>query len=167
MFLSSIRGIREHFAKEELLELIRSTVANSVKTGVKELSENYKLSVQVIKTQTSELEIKVSENNFDEKLAKRGIKLTYFEITKFDDINDNLNEEEKQQEEAQKEIEDLFNQLYIASKQPEFIEAKDVRYRINQKGQVISKIEPNLCKYCGKEIDEDSEYCMTCGIKLR
>jgi membrane protease subunit (stomatin/prohibitin family) len=166
-FLSSIRGIREHFAKEELLELIRSTVANSVEEGVKELSENYKLSVQVVRTQTSELEIKVSENNFDEKLAHRGIKLTYFEITKFNDVNNNLNEEEKLQEENQKQIEDLFNQLYVASKQPEFIEAKDVRYRVNQKGQVISKIEPNVCKYCGKEIDEEAVYCMTCGIKLK
>ena len=167
LFLSSIHGIREHFAKEELLELIRTTVANSLETGVKELSENYKLSVQVVRTQTSELEIKVSENNFDEKLANRGIKLTYFEITKFDDISDNIDDEEDKQEEALKQIEDLFSQLYVASKQPEFIEAKDVRYRINSKGQIISKIEPNICKYCGKEIDEDAVYCMTCGIKLK
>ena len=166
LFLSSVCGIREHFAKQELIELIRTTVENSLQQGITELGENYKLSVQVVRNNSNELEIKVSENDFDEKLASRGIKLTYFEITKFENVIDNLNDEEKQLEENQKNIENLFNQLYVASRQPEFIDAKDVSYRVNNKGEVVSKIEPNLCKYCGKPITEKDTYCMNCGVKL-
>ncbi len=166
LFLNSVCGIRNQFAKQELIELIRQTVEKSLKEGISELGESYKLSVEVIRNNSNELEIKVSENNFDEKLAKRGIKLTYFELTKFDDIKSNISQEEQENDENKEKMSSLFNQLYRASKQPEFIDAKDVSFKISKKGDVISKIEPDVCKYCGAKLKDNSEYCLKCGVKL-
>lgn len=160
LFLNSILGIREHYTKQELMEQIRKIVVNSIKLGINELGEEYKLSIQLVKNKSNELEIRVSQNDYDEKLAKRGIKITYFEITNFEEVN-------KTKQKANKEnFESLFLQLYKASKNPEFIEAKNIIVSVDENGEIIAKKLENLCKRCGSKISRDDVYCKNCGAKI-
>lgn len=160
LFLNSILGIREHYTKQELIEQIRKTVVNSIQLGINELGEEYKLSVQLVKNKTNELEIRVSQNNYDEKLAQRGIKITYFEITNFEEV-------EQVKEESKKEnFEKLFLQLYKLSKKAEFIDAKNMIIKVNDKGEILTQKLGNFCKRCGKEFCEDDKYCTFCGAMI-
>ena len=160
MFLNSILGIREHYTKQELMEQIRKIVVNSIKLGINELGEEYKLSIQLVKNKSNELEIRVSQNDYDEKLAKRGIKITYFEITNFEEVN------ETKQKANKENFESLFLQLYKASKNPEFIEAKNITVSVDENGEIIAKKLENLCKRCGSKISRDDVYCKNCGAKI-
>jgi membrane protease subunit (stomatin/prohibitin family)/ribosomal protein S27AE len=166
LFLSSILGIREHYTKQELIEQIRKTVVNSIVLGINELGEEYKLSVQLIKHKTNELEIKVSQNDYDEKLAKRGIKITYFEISNFEEIQQ---ETKKEKQESPKEnfLKDLFVQLYNASKAPEFVEADSMTIKVNEKGEIETIRKSNFCLKCGAIIAEDDKYCTNCGSMIK
>ncbi len=160
LFLNSILGIREHYTKQELLEQIRKIVVNSIKLGIDELGEEYKLSIKLVKNKSNELEIRVSQNNYDEKLAKRGIKITYFEITNFEELNQSKTDNSKNN------FEKLFLQLYKASKNPEFIEAKNITVSINEEGEIIAKRLDNICKRCGSLIESEDKYCKNCGAKV-
>mgnify|MGYP004653533657 CR=1 FL=1 len=161
LFLNSILGIREHYTKQELIEQIRKTVVNSIQLGINELGEEYKLSVQLVKNKTNELEIRVSQNNYDEKLAQRGIKITYFEITNFEEV-------EQVKEESRKEnFEQLFLQLYKISKKAEFIDAKNMVIKVDKNGEIITQKLGNFCRRCGNEIDADDKYCTFCGAMVK
>lgn len=162
LFLSSTLGIREHYTKQELIEQIRKTVVNSITEGINELGEEYKLSIQLVKNQTNELEIKVKQNNYDEKLAKRGIKLTYFEITNCEEIKgqDGLNCETTK-------IKKLFNQLYNASKNSEFVDSKNVILKVNEEGKIIATQKSFACSKCDAEIFTGDVYCKNCGAKIK
>lgn len=160
LFLSSILGIREHYTKQELIEQIRKIVVNSIQLGINELGEEYKLSIQLVKNKTNELEIRVSQNNYDEKLAKRGIKITYFEITNFEEID------QKRQINNEEELKKLFLQLYKVSKNPEFIEAKNLTFSLNSKGEIITKKLEDVCSRCDRPIEKDDIYCKYCGARI-
>jgi membrane protease subunit (stomatin/prohibitin family) len=166
LFLSSILGIREHYTKQELIEQIRKTVVNSIILGINELGEEYKLSVQLIKHKTNELEIKVSQNDYDEKLAKRGIKITYFEISNFEEIEPEISHE-KEDNIKENFLKKLFVQLYNVSKTPEFIEAENMTIKVNEKGEIETIKKSNVCLKCGSRIEEDDTYCTRCGAMLK
>jgi len=83
LFFSRVFGIRDHYSKLELIEQIRKQAVESIQEGINELSNEYKLSMELVKTKTSELEIKVKENEYDLKLLEYGVKLTYFDIKEF------------------------------------------------------------------------------------
>ena len=112
-----------------------------------------------MKNKSNELEIRVSQNNYDEKLAKRGIKITYFEITNFEELNEN-------KPATKNNFEKLFLQLYKASKNPEFIEAKNITVSINEEGEIIAKKLDNVCKRCGSLVESEDVYCKNCGAKI-
>lgn len=80
MFINKVIGLRNHFSKQELIEQIRKYVVSSIEKGIKELSEEYKLDINTIQTKSKELQIKLSQNDSDEKLLEYGIKLNYFDI---------------------------------------------------------------------------------------
>lgn len=78
--LSKVIGLRAHFSKQELIEKIRKYVLNSIEKGINEISNEYKLEVNVLETKSKELEIKLKQNKYDDKLLEYGVKLTYFDI---------------------------------------------------------------------------------------
>ncbi len=79
-FLLKVIGLRNHFSKQELIEQTRKYAIKSIEDGINELSEEYKLNVDMIKTKSKELAIQLRRNEFDEKLSEYGIKITYFDI---------------------------------------------------------------------------------------
>lgn len=81
MLLSKIIGLRKHFSKQELIERIRKYVTNSIEKGINEISEEYKLEVEDLEKKSKELEIKLKQNEHDEKLLEYGVKITYFDIS--------------------------------------------------------------------------------------
>ena len=119
-----------------------------------------KLTDEELKNKTNELEIRVSQNNYDEKLAKRGIKITYFEITNFEEVD------QKRQINNEEELKKLFLQLYKVSKNPEFIEAKNLTFSLNSKGEIITKKLEDVCSRCDRPIEKDDIYCKYCGARI-
>ena len=87
MFLSKIIGIRKHFTKQELIEKIRKYILKSIEKGINEISEEYKLNIEDLPEKSKKLEIKLKQNEYDEKLLEYGVKLTYFDINKFEITN--------------------------------------------------------------------------------
>lgn len=79
-FLSKVIGLRAHFSKQELVERIRKFVINSIEKGINEISEEYKLDIESLETKSKELEIKLKQNEYDDKLLEYGVKITYFDI---------------------------------------------------------------------------------------
>ena len=83
-FLKIVIGLREHYSKPELLEQVRNYILKSIEEGIKELSEVFKIDISTFVNKIHELDIKVSQNNYDEKLLSKGIKVTYFDLNKID-----------------------------------------------------------------------------------
>ena len=79
--LSQVIGLRPHFSKQELIERIRRFVISSIEKGINEISEEYKLDIDTLETKSKELEIKLKQNEYDEKLLGYGVKITYFDIS--------------------------------------------------------------------------------------
>lgn len=84
MFLSKVIGLRHHYSKQELIEKIRMYVLKSIEKGINEISEEYKLSIENLPENSKKLEINLKQNEYDRKLLEYGIKLTYFDINKFE-----------------------------------------------------------------------------------
>lgn len=83
-FLGQMVGLSSYYPKEELIERIRKHVVNSIEIGINEISDEYKLDIDTLSTKSKELEIKLKQNEYDEKMLKYGVKLTYFDITSFE-----------------------------------------------------------------------------------
>lgn len=83
-FLGQMVGLSSYYPKEELIERIRKHVVNSIEIGINEIADEYKLDINTLSTKSKELEIKLKQNEYDEKLLKYGVKLTYFDITSFE-----------------------------------------------------------------------------------
>lgn len=79
--LSQVIGLRTHFSKQELIERIRKFVINSIEKGINEISEEYKLDIECLESKSKELEIKLKQNEYDDKLLEYGVKITYFDIS--------------------------------------------------------------------------------------
>lgn len=99
-FIKIVIGLRDHYSKPELLEQIRVFILKSIEEGIKELSEIHKVDIKTLVNNIHELKIKVNQNFYDEKLLSKGIKLTFFDIDKFE-----LDEETKKM----LEIEEKYN----------------------------------------------------------
>ena len=83
-FIKIVIGLRDHYSKPELLEQIRVFILKSIEEGIKELSEIHKVDIKTLVNNIHELKIKVNQNFYDEKLLSKGIKLTFFDIDKFE-----------------------------------------------------------------------------------
>lgn len=82
--LSKVIGLRNHYSKQELIERIRKYVISSIEKGINELSEEYKLDIETLTQKSKELEIKLKQNEYDNKLLEYGVKITYFDIESFE-----------------------------------------------------------------------------------
>lgn len=85
-FLGKIIGLRKRFPKQELVEKIRKYVLKSIEEGINEISQEYKLNVNDLPENSKQLEIKLKQNKYDDKLLEYGVKLTYFDINKLEII---------------------------------------------------------------------------------
>lgn len=83
-FLKIVIGLRENYSKPELLEQIRIYILKSIEEGIKELSEKFKIDINTFVNKSEEINVKVSQNEYDSKLLSKGIKVTYFDIKKVD-----------------------------------------------------------------------------------
>ena len=81
-FIKIVIGLREHYSKPELLEQVRIYILKSIEEGIKELSEVHKIDINTFVNKIHDLKIKVSQNNYDDKLLSKGIKVTFFDIDK-------------------------------------------------------------------------------------
>lgn len=86
-FISQVIGLRNIYTKQELIERIRNYILNSIEEGINEISKEYKLDVNYLSEYSKNLEVKLKQNKYDEKLAEYGVKLTYFDITKLEVTN--------------------------------------------------------------------------------
>ena len=162
MFFSRVYGVREHYSKLELIEQIRKHAINSIKEGINELSNEYKLSIELVKNKTSELEIKVKENEYDLKLKMRGIKITYFELSELD-----IEADEKDQIAENNTILNRLDSVLNKIKDDKKIIDKDkVKLVLTQDGEIIYKSNIGVCSRCGNLLERDSKYCKTCGTKI-
>lgn len=92
-------GLRNHYSKQELIEQIRNYIVNSIKKGINEVSNEYKININDICEKSKEVEIQLSTNMYDEKLLEKGIKITFFDIEKLEIDNGtriNMNEVKKE-----------------------------------------------------------------------
>ena len=83
-FLRIVIGLRENYSKPELLEQIRIYILKSIEEGTKELSEKFKIDINTLVNKAEEINVKVSQNEYDAKLLSKGIKVTYFDIKNVD-----------------------------------------------------------------------------------
>lgn len=162
LFFSRVYGVREHYSKLELIEQIRKNAISSIQEGINELSEEYKLSIELVKTKTSELEIKVKENDYDLKLKMRGIKITYFELSDLDiiaDKKDNIEENTA----ILRRLDSVLNKIKDDKK---IIDKDKVKLTIGENGEIIYKSNIGICNRCGNLLEKDSKYCKICGAKI-
>lgn len=162
LFFSRVFGVRDHYSKLELIEQIRKQAINSIQEGINELSNEYKLSIELVKTKTSELEIKVKENDYDIKLKMRGIKITYFELTDLDivaDKNDLIDENKAVLKRLDSVIEKIKDNRKI-------IDEDNVKIYLNEEGEITYKSNIGICIKCGNLLEKDSKYCKICGAKI-
>jgi membrane protease subunit (stomatin/prohibitin family) len=82
--LSQVIGLRAHFSKQELIEKIRKFIINSIEKGINEVSEEYKLDIDNLVSESKKLGIEINQNEYDEKLLEYGVKITYFDISNFE-----------------------------------------------------------------------------------
>ena len=83
-FLSRVIGLRTRFSKVELIEQIRRHVLHSIEFSINEIASKYKLNIGTITEKSKELEVSLSQNASDKKLLEYGIKMNYFDISKFE-----------------------------------------------------------------------------------
>lgn len=162
LFFSRVYGVRDHYSKLELIEQIRKQAVNSIEEGINELSNEYKLSIELIKTKTSELEIKVKENEYDLKLKLRGIKITYFELTELDISA----EETDKTEENRAILRRLESILEKIKDTPKMIDKDNIKIVLNDDGEITYKSNIGICMKCGELLEKDSKYCKICGAKI-
>lgn len=161
LFFSRVYGVREHYSKIELIEQIRQNAINSIQEGINELSEEYKLSIELVKTKTSELEIKLKENSYDLKLKMRGIKITYFELT---DLDIESEEELEENNVVLKRLDSVVNKIKDDKK---IIDKNSVKLILGENGELIYKSNIGICNKCGNLLESDSRYCKTCGARIQ
>lgn len=162
LFFSRVYGVREHYSKLELIEQIRKNAINSIQEGINQLSEEYKLSIELVKTKTSELEIKVQENSYDLKLKMRGIKITYFELSELDIIAE-ANDLIEENVVVLKRLDSVLNKIKDNKK---IIDKEDVKLTLGENGEIIYKSNIGICNRCGNLLENDSKYCKICGAKI-
>ena len=162
LFFSRVFGVRDHYSKLELIEQIRKQAVSSIQEGINELSNEYKLSMELVKTKTSELEIKVKENEYDIKLKMRGIKITYFELTDIDIIAD----EKDKIEENKLVLKRLDCVLEKVKNNRKLIDKDNVKISVNNEGEITYKSNIGICMKCGNLLEKDSKYCKICGAKI-
>lgn len=161
LFFSRVYGVRDHYSKLELIEQIRKNAINSIQEGITELSEEYKLSIELVKTKTSELEIKVKENSYDLKLKMRGIKITYFELTDLDIVAE---ENVKENDVILKRLDSVLNKIKDDKK---IIDKNNMKLILGEEGELIYKSNIGICGRCGNLLENDSRYCKICGAKIQ
>ena len=162
MFFSRVYGVREHYSKLELIEQIRKTTISSIEEGLNELSNEYKLSIELVKTKTSELEIKVKENEYDLKLKMRGITITYFELSELD-----IEAEQKDKIEENKTILNRLDSVLNKIKDnKKIIDKNSVKLEMTEDGEIVYKSNIGICDRCGNLLERDSKYCKICGAKI-
>lgn len=162
MFFSRVYGVREHYSKLELIEQIRKNAINSIKEGINELSNEYKLSIELVKTKTSELEIKVKENEYDLKLKMRGIKITYFELSELD-IEADQDYQIEENTVVLKRLDSILNKI---KNEKRIIDKDKIKLLLTDKGEIIYRSNIGICSRCGNILEKDSKYCKTCGTKI-
>lgn len=162
LFFLKVFGVRDHYSKLELIEQIRKQAVSSIQEGINELSSEYKLSMELVRTKTSELEIKVKENEYDLKLKNRGIKITYFELIDLDIIanEDDLNTENQVILKRLDSILEKIKDNYC------MIDKDHVRIYLNDEGEITYKSNIGICAKCGNLLEKDSKYCKICGAKI-
>lgn len=162
LFFSRVYGVRDHYSKLELIEQIRKNAINSIQEGINELSEEYKLSIELVKTKTSELEIKVKENEYDLKLRMRGIKITYFELSDLDIIAE-ANDLVEENKVVLRRLDSVINKIKDNKK---IIDKENVKLTLGENGEIIYKSNIGICNRCGNLLENDSKYCKICGAKI-
>lgn len=155
-------GVREHYSKYELIEQIRKNAINSIEEGINELSNEYKLSIELVKTKTSELEIKVKENEYDLKLKMRGIKITYFELSELD-IEADENNSKDENAVILKRLDSVLDKIKDEKK---IIDKNKVKLSLTEDGEIVYKSNIGICSRCGNLLEKDNKYCITCGAKI-
>lgn len=83
-FFEKVIGLRKHFSKQELIEQIRKYVVKSIKKSIEELLAQYNFELYDIQNKAKELQLKLTENEFDKKIFEYGVKLNYFDIEQVD-----------------------------------------------------------------------------------
>lgn len=162
LFFSRVFGVRDHYSKLELIEQIRNQAVESIQEGINELSNEYKLSIELVKTKTSELEIKVKENEYDLKLKMRGIKITYFELFDFD-ISADEDDKTLDNQRVLKRLDAVLEKLKDNYK---LIDEDNIRIHLNDEGEITYKSNIGICVKCGNLLERDSKYCKICGAKI-
>lgn len=155
-------GVREHYSKYELIEQIRKNAINSIEEGINELSNEYKLSIELVKTKTSELEIKVKENEYDLKLKMRGIKITYFELSELD-VEADENDVKDENAVIFKRLDSVLDKIKDEKK---IIDKNKVKLSLTEDGEIVYKSNIGICSRCGNWLEKDNKYCITCGAKI-
>ena len=155
-------GVREHYSKYELIEQIRKNAINSIEEGINELSNEYKLSIELVKTKTSELEIKVKENEYDLKLKMRGIKITYFELSELD-VEADENDVKDENAVIFKRLDSVLDKIKDEKK---IIDKNKVKLSLTEDGEIVYKSNIGICGRCGNLLEKDNKYCITCGAKI-
>lgn len=145
-----------------MIEQIRKNAINSIEQGINELSNEYKLSIELVKTKTSELEIKVRENEYDLKLKMRGIAITYFELSELDivaDKNDIIDENSI----ILKRLDSVLDKIKDEKK---IIDKDMVKLIITDEGEIVYRSNIGICARCGNLLEQDGKYCKICGAKI-
>lgn len=120
------------------------------------------MSIELVKTKTSELEIKVKENEYDTKLKMRGIKITYFELTELDILAD----ENAQNEENRIVLKRLDSVLNKIKDNKRIIDKENVKLTLNEEGEIVYRSNIGICSKCGNLAEKDGRYCKICGAKI-
>lgn len=180
LFMKKITGTAEYFQKGDITEQIKSEVLETLQNILNDLgSEEYKIPVMELPSQTDKIKQLIKENNFDEKIKERGIKISGLVIESIsidekseDTINEYVLSVNTDMREG-KLAAAYAAALKEAAKNPNgamngFVGMGMLNMNMgnNAIDAVLGKDEKIICKNCKAILDKDSKFCNKCGTKI-
>lgn len=180
MFMENITGTSRYYQREEIANLIKSEVIETLQSVLNELgTEKYKIPVLELPSQTDKIKEIIEEKDFDEKIAERGIKISNLIIESIsidkeseEAINDYIlaaNEDMREGKVAAAYAEALKE----AAKNPNgamngFVGMGMLNMSMGNKTMdaMFENNNKKKCDNCNAEIEENSKFCNNCGNKV-
>ena len=180
LFMQAIVGTARCYEKQPITQQIKSEVLETLQNVLNELgTEEYKVPVMELPSQTEKIKEIIEEKDFDEKIAERGIKISnlVIETISIDEeseeaINEYIlaaNEDMREGKVAAAYAEALKE----AAKNPNgamngFVGMGMVNMNMSNKAMdaIFGDEDKKICKICNMEIQKGSKFCSNCGSEV-
>lgn len=180
LFMQAIAGTARYYEKEQIIGQIKSEVLETLQNVLNELgTEEYKVPVMELPSQTDEIKDLLEKNNFDEQILQRGIKivdLTIESISIDEESEEAINEYILAANEDMREgkvAAAYAEALKEAAKNPNgamngFVGMGMLNMNTGNKAMdaIFGDSDKKVCNNCKAVIEKDSKFCSNCGSEV-